>query len=830
MVYEVTTLADTPGACTATAVGFTNCSLRQAWNAAGPRYVIFRVAGVFAVTAGDMRTSSPFMTVEGHSAPGEVIIGGPNTNGALAGISTHDVILRYVTTSPDNINTITGPSGGTTSIWIVNCGNITQNLSVSTPPPDNSGCYNIVTDHATTRWTGNKSWITTSNFTPTSTTAGVGPNNKITTQWTFDYEPEQGHPVGYGTATQETCVSTAAAGGCLSRYEHDVDFHHNMLVNVGHRIPETINWTQRWTNNIVYNWAFYASEFLGAMNIDVINNKYITGNLNAGAQTAPVHVTCSDAEVPVDGSQCASGTANSPGPELSGPPSIYISGNITGPPGTNTVFGNQTSSSLLQMITGEGGNELGAINPSYVRSSPLAASNAFPIIPDAAVNLDTILLPYVGNWAHLDGLGNWVSHRDPQDTRIINQYKAGAAGGHWPNGVTYEGICYIPPNPSPCPTSCGSGCLPQPVVQPNWTDTPVTNFPLQVESLHDGIPDSWKQQYGLSTTSTTLYKTIDQTTGLPYIEDYYDGLTPNAVGPYIIEPFNGALQNPNIWFSDPCPSGVSNCSAPQVPFLFGPIFTFQPDGNGNQDLQIFNCASTDINHLCQNSSSSFGPQNAVTTNTAVHAGYVCGSGTNPRPNCVTVGDGNGMNEETWYRFHFRFPAGYTPTPGDQNAIMELHVDDKTTADAAAHGGIQAYSTALEVISGGSCPGSPAFCTTTGTNPALYLQVPGGATSCGTACRVIAYQGASNSLLINHWYDIVLHMVWDNNPTVGLAELWIDGTQVLSNHMATHYTRSDGTQSYGENFGFFNYPHWANYTITDQFENVVWGPTRASINF
>jgi hypothetical protein len=299
--------------------------------------------------------------------------------------------------------------------------------------------------------------------------------------------------------------------------------------------------------------------------------------------------------------------------------------------------------------------------------------------------------------------------------------------------------------------------------------------------------------------------------------------------PYITESFNGTLTNPSIWFSNPCPSGTSNCSAPQT-FPFPPIFTFAPDGNGNQDLQIFNCASSSPSSLCQVSGSSFGAQNAVTTNASVHAGYICGTGTSPRPNCVNVDDGNGMHEETWYRFHFRVPSGYQATPGDQNALMELHVDSKTIADAAAHGGVTAYSTALEVISDGSCPGSPAFCTSAGTNPRLYLQVPGGATSCGTSCRVIAYQGASNSLLINHWYDIILHAIWDPSPNVGYVQLWIDGTKVLDQHMATQYTRSDGTQSYGENFGFFNYTHWANFSVTTQFENMVWGPTQGSINF
>jgi hypothetical protein len=522
VVYEVTTLADVNGACTATAVGFTNCSYRQAYNSSQgcqPRYVIFRVAGVVPETAGDLRTGCPFMTVEGHSAPGEVILGGPSTTGALGGISTHDIILRYLTMSPDNITQASGPDSGTTSVWIVNCSSITQALSLSTPPPTNSGCYNIMVDHASLRWSGNKSWITTSNFTPTATTAGVGPNHSITTQWTLMYEPNQGHPVGFGTATDETCVSAASAGNCLSSYETDIDFHHDMLINVDHRIPEIGNKSTRWTNNIVYNWGTYAMQELGAMTLDIINNKYIKGNLGP-SQPHPAHWSAN-------------------GPEICGPPSGYMAGNIFGNVGDNTVNADQwgdlavaTNGEAAQNETDpnvalcpQATNTAGIPVPSaWQRTSPMPASNAFPIVPDFATSLDTVVVPYVGNWAHLDGLGNWVSSRDPQDTRITNEYKNGGSGGYYPNDVTYTGVCWTGVTPQ-----CSPATLPLPTVQAPWTDTPVTNFPLQVESLHDGIPDSWKQHYGLSTTDTNLYKTIDTGTGLPYIEDYYDGLVPVTI-------------------------------------------------------------------------------------------------------------------------------------------------------------------------------------------------------------------------------------------------------------------------------------------------------------
>jgi pectate lyase len=470
-------------------------SLRACVMASAPRTCIFRVAGLFPVTSADLRFSSPFLTVAGQTAPGEVILGGPNTGGALFGVSTHDVILRYVTLSPDNFNTPSGPDTGTTSIWIVNC---PGNGSKTT-----GGCYNVMIDHVTTRWSGNKSWITTSNFTPGGKNAnGSGPNHDITTQWSLDYEPHEGHPVGFGTATDETCVGTRANGNCLSPYEVNIDFHHNLLVNVHHRIPENSNGSTRWINNVIFNWGWYANEWLGAEIIDAINNKYITGNLNSGAQAFPIHFTTNS-------------------PEMSGAPSVYVAGNIFGGHGANTVNSDQYGQ-LVNQITGENGNETGAIPGSWARPAPMPASNAFPIIADPAANLDAVLLPTVGNSQHLDCDGNWVSHRDPADTRIIAQYQSGGSGGYWPNAVTFT----------------GQATIPQPTA--DWQDSAVVNGTPCVESLHDGIPDQWKKNHNLSATNPNLYKTVDAKTGYTYLEEYLAG--------------NGTVMIPPVPPSPPTPA------------------------------------------------------------------------------------------------------------------------------------------------------------------------------------------------------------------------------------------------------------------------------------
>ena len=428
-------------------------SLRDCLAASGPRTCVFRVAGIITPQS-MLRVDNPFVTIACQTAPGEVIIGGPNTVQDSLFITAHDVIVRYCTFSSDNVSVAPGPETGTVNMEIANGDN-----------------YNIILDHITTRWAGNKLWVALSNY--------VGPNRLITTQWSMFYEPHASHPVGPSAFTNPGCSATSSSP-CFSAGEHDIDFHHNLFANMNHRIPESTNYSSRWTNNIVFNWGFYASAWLGAMHVDEIGNKYVAGNLNSGAQRKEIHFTTDS-------------------PPLPGNPSVYLSGNI----GPNQPDPNGDQSVMANQITGENGDEIGALPSGWMRSSPMA-NTTFPIVADSVMSLDGVLLPTVGNSQHVDCGGSWVSHRDSADSRIVNQYKSRGPGGFWPNGVTDAGTSSVP-----SPTT-------------NWTDQPVTGFSACTESLHDGIPDQWKSNQGLSTTDPNLYKTVAPN-GYTYLENYMNG-------------------------------------------------------------------------------------------------------------------------------------------------------------------------------------------------------------------------------------------------------------------------------------------------------------------
>ena len=164
-VQEVTNLDDSgPG------------SLRACVEASGPRTCIFRVAGMITQHS-DLIVNNPFLTIAGQTAPGEIVLGGPGNKGYVLRVSTRDVIVRYVTISPDDPGTLSGPSTGTVGFAVINGDN-----------------YNIILDHASLRWAGNKLWITGSNY--------VGPNRSITASCEF-CSTSHTRVIQWGQAQQE---------------------------------------------------------------------------------------------------------------------------------------------------------------------------------------------------------------------------------------------------------------------------------------------------------------------------------------------------------------------------------------------------------------------------------------------------------------------------------------------------------------------------------------------------------------------------------------------------------------------------------------------------
>jgi hypothetical protein len=267
VVYNVNTLSDsTNSGCLPNSTA--TCSLRDCMSATGARTCVFRVSGLITFLS-RAYISNPFITIAGETAPGGgIVIGGPNQAGEQIFIKTHDVVIRYLTWDGNNPNTATGPDTGT--------------VCCAMSGVQGTDEYNIVWDHITTRWAGNKAFPGVSD--------GVGASVHHTTlQWILMYEPNACHPVGYGTLYVQS-------GDDLSNTE--VDMHHSMFVNVDHRLP--LNQSGRNTrivNTLSFNYGQTAALSMGGIQGDFIGNKYLDGTSDP-AQFRDTTAVCCPGQAP----------------------------------------------------------------------------------------------------------------------------------------------------------------------------------------------------------------------------------------------------------------------------------------------------------------------------------------------------------------------------------------------------------------------------------------------------------------------------------------------------------------------------------------------------
>lgn len=486
IVMEVTNLNDSGAG-----------SLRACVQASGPRNCVFRVSGLITQKS-PIIIRNPYITIWGQSVPGGGIVqGGVGQIGQALAIETHDVVIRYLTYD----GAASAASGST-------CNHDTGTVGYEVLDNDN---YNIIIDHTSHRWWGNKDMEIVSN----------GPNQNahdLTVSWNLFYEPCFQHPV---------VTEPDVFGGGSQFASVNQDWHHNFAINYDHRWPLGAARSMRWVNNRGYNGiqnsTSFNTSFWGAIQFDGIGNDYVDGPNS----TQPVYNIAiqPDPTSSVDPADCNPFCDN--GPAQGRAPTVYLLNNSGhGKKNVNcclipitNVANDAGNLSLAAQVT----NAEGAFNPvpvpaSWVRSTPLPPET-YPIVADPVTNLDNVMLPTVGNSQRIDCSGNWVSNRDSQDARVIQQYQVRGKGGPW-EGPTYTG-----------PHFPGAPAIPG--------GTPCT------ESLHDGIADQWKQAHNLSTTDPNLYKTPSPN-GYTYLELYLNGtsVTPPPT-------------NPPCWNTTNCPIGSS---------------------------------------------------------------------------------------------------------------------------------------------------------------------------------------------------------------------------------------------------------------------------------
>lgn len=225
-VYVVTSLADAgPG------------TLREACEAAGPRIVVFNVAGIIQLKD-RIRIRAPYITITGQKAPGDGVCVAGNT----VELETHDVVIRHLRFRR-----------GQTSIY-------ERNDSLGGNP-----IGNVIIDHCSTSW-------------------GLDENISM---YRHMYDPGDGSPkqkLPTCNITIQWCISSEG----LDTYHHafggtwggrNTSFHHNLFAcNTGRNASIGMGFDFNFVNNIIFNWRHRTLDGGDASSlVNCINNYYKPG-------------------------------------------------------------------------------------------------------------------------------------------------------------------------------------------------------------------------------------------------------------------------------------------------------------------------------------------------------------------------------------------------------------------------------------------------------------------------------------------------------------------------------------------------------------------------
>jgi hypothetical protein len=169
-------------------------------------------------------------------------------------------------------------------------------------------------------------------------------------------------------------------------------------------------------------------------------------------------------------------------------------------------------------------------------------------------------------------------------------------------------------------------------------------------------------------------------------------------------------------------------------------------------------------------------------------------------------------DSTWYRVRMRWSG--QPIGGQWDWAVEWHNDVSVVPGTV--------STAWGVWSDGGLSYN-----TPGTNPRLVLRPAGGP---NTAPVYNNFQMPPGSLIPNHWYDLVTHIVWGVDSSTGHVDAWVDGQRFVSANVPTLLYNSSTGQRDRLSFSMYNYHYDVNWATDRDFDEVLIGPTAASIGF
>jgi len=197
-------------------------TLRAACNSKGPRTVVFRVSGTIELVTGLIITE-PFLTIAGHTAPGEGIC----LKGHGTSIRASEVIVRCLRFRPGDES-----------------GRELDALSVSSyKTPGDWPVRNVIVDHCSASWATDE----------VLSVSGEGITD-VTIQWCIISE----------SLNRSVHKKGSHGYGSLIRCNGDVTFHHNLYAHHSSRCPRPGTYGEGcilldFRNNLIYNAFGYSA-------------------------------------------------------------------------------------------------------------------------------------------------------------------------------------------------------------------------------------------------------------------------------------------------------------------------------------------------------------------------------------------------------------------------------------------------------------------------------------------------------------------------------------------------------------------------------------------
>jgi hypothetical protein len=363
-VYVVTSLADSgPG------------TFREACEAAGPRIVLFNVAGIIHLDK-PVNIKAPYLTIDGHTAPGDgVCIAGESTL-----VDSHDVVIRYLHFRRGNTNVFDRDDAlGGNPIGNI----IVDHCSCSWGLDENLSMYR----HIYERGEG------------TNANGQKLPTVNITLQWNISSEALNAYNHAFG----------ATWGGRNS------SFHHNLFAcNTGRNPSIGMSYDFNFINNVLFNWRHRTVDGGDKGSLyNIINNYYKPGPVRENGTVAYRVLLPS-----------ASQSKQDPTPRFG---KAYVDGNF--------VVGNEKVSrdnwaGGVQFSDGGSKDDPTTTTNEKVKgiAAEVRSEKPFPMAPvtttSAQVAYDDVL----------KNAGATLPHRDPVDERVINEVRTGKV---WSEGKEF---------------------------------------------------------------------------------------------------------------------------------------------------------------------------------------------------------------------------------------------------------------------------------------------------------------------------------------------------------------------------------------------------------